>query len=112
MQRWHELGPIDLNYFVENTTTFKINYDMEFIIKDFGNGVFKGQLDKDKVEQGIARLQFVSGDCENDIYEGFYQNGVFNGVGRYIWADGSYYQGVWKDGNKEGLGKDVFTMKF
>ena len=56
MQRWHELGPIDLNYFVENTTTFKINYDMEFIIKDFGNGVFKGQLDKDKVEQGIARL--------------------------------------------------------
>lgn len=56
MQRWRELGPIDLNYFVEYTTAFEIDYNLDFIIKDFANGVFKGQLDKDNVEQGIARL--------------------------------------------------------
>ena len=112
LQRWRELGPIDLNYFVEYTTSFEIDYNLDFIIKEFGNGVFKGQLDKDNVEQGIARLQFISGDCKNDIYEGFYRDGVFNGVGRYIWADGTYYQGEWKDGDKKGKGKDVFTMKF
>ena len=90
LQRWRELGPIDLDYFCANTK-HEIDFDMQFIIKEFGNGVFKGQLDENNVEQGIARLQFVSGECENDLFEGFYKDGVFHGIGRYIWADGSYY---------------------
>lgn len=59
----------------------------------------------------MARLEFNSnGEEDNNIYEGFYVNGLQNGMGRCIWSDGSYYVGEWINGNKKGLGKEVKTM--
>lgn len=42
-----------------------------------------------------------------DKYEGHFFKGKPDGKGTYTWADGSYYEGNWKNGMKEGEGKIV-----
>ena len=32
-----------------------------------------------------------------------------NGYGRQIYCDGNYYEGYWKDGNKHGWGRKVYS---
>jgi hypothetical protein len=58
-----------------------------------------------------------SGGCKNglahgkgiaqgvDRYEGRFINGMPDGDGTYTWANGTYYEGQWKNGRKEGMGK-------
>jgi hypothetical protein len=42
-----------------------------------------------------------------DRYEGRFFKGLPDGKGIYKWADGSYYDGNWKDGMRNGQGKWV-----
>jgi hypothetical protein len=42
-----------------------------------------------------------------DKYEGHFFKGKPDGKGIYTWADGSYFDGEWKNGLKEGQGKLV-----
>mgnify|MGYP002388643376 FL=1 len=42
-----------------------------------------------------------------DYYEGTFSKGLPSGKGLYRWSDGSYYDGEWKDGKKDGRGKLV-----
>jgi hypothetical protein len=44
-----------------------------------------------------------------DSYEGQFSKGMPNGKGIYKWANGTWYEGQWKDGIKEGLGKMVLA---
>ena len=39
------------------------------------------------------------------MFDGNYENGKFEGKGTYTWADGTKYEGEFKDGLKEGFGK-------
>ena len=62
-----------------------------------------------------------SGGCKNglahgkgkaqgtDSYEGQFIKGLPSGSGTYIWENGSYYEGQWKNGMREGIGKMVLS---
>ena len=62
-----------------------------------------------------------SGDCKNglahgkgiaqgvDHYEGQFIKGKPDGKGIYKWADGTSYEGQWKDGMREGRGKMIYN---
>ncbi|MCK5169690.1 MAG: hypothetical protein KAQ75_07415, partial [Bacteroidales bacterium] len=39
-----------------------------------------------------------------DLYKGRFKNGLPHGTGKYIWEDGSYYEGNWRNGKKSGKG--------
>ncbi len=39
---------------------------------------------------------------ENDLYEGQYKDGKFEGYGRYFWPCGLFYVGLWKNGKRNG----------
>ena len=39
-----------------------------------------------------------------DIYKGSYNKGKFNGIGTYIWENGTIYQGEWKENTMSGYG--------
>ena len=39
-----------------------------------------------------------------DTYVGKFRRGLPDGTGTYTWADGSYYEGQWKGGKREGTG--------
>jgi hypothetical protein len=66
---------------------------------------------------GIAGT--YSGDCRNglangrgvaqgiDKYYGQFRDGLPHGKGTYTWQDGTYYEGQWQYGMKEGKGKLV-----
>jgi hypothetical protein len=43
-----------------------------------------------------------------DSYEGQFVRGLPDGRGTYTWANGFYYQGDWKAGQREGRGKMVY----
>lgn len=42
-----------------------------------------------------------------DYYKGSFVRGLPSGKGLYRWEDGSYYEGEWKNGKKDGKGKLV-----
>lgn len=42
-----------------------------------------------------------------DRYEGDFFKGLPEGKGKYTWANGSFYDGEWKNGKREGMGKMV-----
>lgn len=55
----------------------------------------------------------ISGDCQNgwgirkfgeDVFEGFWKNGLKDGFGTYQWKDGSKYSGNWIADKMSGLG--------
>jgi hypothetical protein len=60
-----------------------------------------------------------SGGCKNglahgkgiaqgkDRYAGQFTKGVPDGKGTYTWSDGTYYEGQWRDGRRDGMGKLV-----
>ena len=41
--------------------------------------------------------RFISGKVKNKYYEGGWSNNAFNGTGTYRFADGSFYEGEWKN---------------
>lgn len=72
-----------------------------------------------------AKLLYLSksyeGDCKKglahgegiamgeDYYKGEFKKGLPHGKGRYVWFDGSIYDGDWIHGQKDGYG--IFTQK-
>jgi len=38
------------------------------------------------------------------IYEGEWENGIYDGKGTFLWPNGSKYIGTWKDGFENGFG--------
>lgn len=51
--------------------------------------VFEGNWDKNGLKHGIGRLKFADGS----IYEGKFKEGVFAGLGKLTLQDGSKYEG-------------------
>jgi hypothetical protein len=62
----------------------------------YSGGCKKGLAHGKGIAQGIDR------------YEGHFSKGNPNGIGTYTKADGTYYEGQWKRGVKEGKGKMVY----
>ena len=50
----------------------------------------------------------VIGKYTNNKYVGEWKNDNMNGLGKYEWADGSYYEGSWKNDLPNGDGVYVF----
>jgi hypothetical protein len=46
---------------------------------------------------------------DGSIYHGGFKDDAFEGVGRYEWAAGHVYEGIWKEGVMEGTQGCVFT---
>jgi hypothetical protein len=64
------------------------------------SGQYSGECRK-----GLAHGQGLSRGI--DTYEGDFFKGLPNGKGKYTWANGSYYDGDWKNGVREGIGRMV-----
>ena len=47
--------------------------------------------------------------ADGSLYEGLWKNDKANGLGRLIHADGDVYEGEWKDDKAHGYGKYMHT---
>ena len=76
---------------------------------DSKNTLIFGQMNSNsgKIE-GISRQIFAHPN--GHVYEGQCGRDMMrNGYGRQIYCDGNYYEGYWKDGNKHGWGRKVYS---
>ena len=71
------------------------------VIKPEISGSYSGGC-KNGLAQGKGVAQGV------DYYEGQFFKGLPSGKGTYKWADGTYFEGHWENGVKEGAGKMVY----
>lgn len=55
-----------------------------------------------KCKKGLAHGEGLAEG--KDTYEGRFLKGLPNGKGKYTWADGRVYEGLWEAGKKEGKG--------
>ena len=46
---------------------------------------------------------------DGSYYEGHFQNNIYNGKGKMVWADTEKYEGNWVNGKMDGIG--VFTYQ-
>jgi hypothetical protein len=88
------------------------------VVLIFGNYVYAQQSDCKVTIADISGS--YSGGCKNglahgkgvaqgtDRYEGQFIKGMPDGKGIYKWANGTYFEGQWKNGMKEGFGKMVY----
>lgn len=68
------------------------------VLADNLKGIYSG-----KCKNGLAHgIGYASGI---DTYIGSFKKGYPDGEGRYIWASGAKYEGKWKMGKRNGLGK-------
>ncbi|MFN9902716.1 MAG: hypothetical protein ACK55Z_28830, partial [bacterium] len=56
------------------------------------------QLDHERINKEIE-------EEDGAIYKGHWKNGIKEGYGKQRWKDGSVYEGDWKDGMVSGKGK-------
>lgn len=63
---------------------------------------YEGEFKNDSYN-GSGRLFNQNGSLK---YEGNFKNGHFEGLGTYFYTSGSKYIGMWKEGVKEGEGRD------
>ena len=75
------------------------NNDCKVIMPSI-SGKYTGECKK-----GVAHGQGASQGI--DSYTGNFRNGLPDGSGTYIWANGSRYEGFWSKGMKDGTGKMV-----
>lgn len=71
---------------------------------------YKGQWvidDKNKTKKRDGEGQQTWAD--GSLYEGMWKNDKANGLGRLIHADGDVYEGEWKDDKAHGFGKYMHT---
>ena len=54
------------------------------------------------------RIEYDNGYYVGDVN----YNDVPNGYGKYVWNDGTYYEGEWRDGNKHGRGKETYSWGY
>lgn len=58
--------------------------------------------------KGDCKKGYANGVGEatgKDFYSGEFKNGLPNGKGKYVWANGDTYNGEWKKGKMEGFGE-------
>ena len=67
--------------------------------------IFKGQLDDKKNICGKGSIHYNDGR----IYEGIFENGKLNGIGKYISTNGDIYEGFFNNGNLNGKGTIIKT---
>jgi len=65
------------------------------------SGTYTGECKKG-LAHGTGMAQGI------DRYEGEFRKGLPQGRGVYRWADGTFYEGYWKMGLREGAGKMIF----
>lgn len=63
-------------------------------------GVYEGDF-RENSRYGIGKYTFADGS----FYFGDWMNNVPSGRGTFQWLDGSTYEGMWKDGKRHGQGK-------
>ena len=44
------------------------------------------------------------GKYHGDVYKGNFKNGMYDGIGVYVWNDGRIYEGEWKQQKPHGKG--------
>lgn len=88
------------------------------IVFIFGSYAYAQQSDCKVIIPAISGT--YSGGCKNglahgkgvaqgtDRYEGQFIKGMPDGKGIYKWSNGTYFEGQWKNGMKEGFGKMVY----
>jgi len=89
------------------------------VVLIFGNYVYAQQNDCKVTIADISGS--YSGGCKNglahgkgvaqgiDRYEGQFMKGKPDGKGIYKWANGTSFEGQWKNGMREGMGKMVYS---
>jgi len=60
-------------------------------------------------DQKIKLLNYKKGILSYGIYDGQMLNGIRQGKGKYVWANGDVYDGQWHDGKMQGKGKKVYA---
>ena len=65
----------------------------------------KDKYDRNNKEEGKGKYVYANGA----IYEGVWKDGKPEGKGKCVYANGAIYEGDWKDGKPEGKGKYIFT---
>ena len=88
--RWIQLGSLRLEDIIANSDK-PIDQNRPFG-KSKANQYIIGQIDSS------GRCNGVGKEINNTIYEGQFVNGDYNGYGRLIYSNGSYYIGNWVNG--------------
>ena len=91
IQRWHKLGPLNIEKMIEDN-----NLQISDVFPTHDDKYF-GQIENGE-RHGIGRLTCLS------IYEGQYRKGIRYGFGRLIYHSGSYYIGEVRGIHKHGKG--------
>ena len=93
-----KLGPFMADWDIKGQ---KETLELRKLIKEPEGTTYHGYWSKaTSKKEGYGQQVFPNGSK----YEGFWQNGAFNGNGRYIYETGDYYVGEWKDGKADGQG--------
>lgn len=66
--------------------------------------VYTGRFTGDDTIEGTLVCQFAEDEEGNDYYIGSFADGQRNGIGIYLWADGTFHIGEYSDGDFEGAG--------
>lgn len=80
---------------------FSIHFETTF---ETEQGKYDGEIDENGLCSGVGKFYYKNGD----VYDGEWKDGQRHGKGKMIYSDG-YYVGEWKNGVREGKGKDVFA---
>eukprot|EP00199_Chlamydomonas_sp_CCMP681_P003248 CAMPEP_0119102434 /NCGR_PEP_ID=MMETSP1180-20130426/1187_1 /TAXON_ID=3052 ORGANISM="Chlamydomonas cf sp, Strain CCMP681" /NCGR_SAMPLE_ID=MMETSP1180 /ASSEMBLY_ACC=CAM_ASM_000741 /LENGTH=160 /DNA_ID=CAMNT_0007086727 /DNA_START=66 /DNA_END=545 /DNA_ORIENTATION=+ len=64
-----------------------------------GDYSYTGDFEKDEI-QGVGRFTYASGT----YYEGEWFGGGYHGHGKYMWTDGRSYDGQWQQNKMHGQG--------
>ena len=97
LKKWRELGVLHATDIIKNARD-PIEYNLRVADNDNGSGF--GQVDRNGKLQGLGR------EVSDHIYEGQFKDNVYHGWGRYISSHGVYW-GFWHNGLRNGNGKFV-----
>ena len=74
----------------------------------FDDGTYVGDIVGGKAH-GRGERRWTSGDDGGNIYQGGFINGMKEGSGVLLFADGEIYDGDWKADRREGRGKETWA---
>jgi hypothetical protein len=93
-----KLGPFTVP---GDSTTTEASLEYRGVIRMDNGARYQGQWNTDtNMREGYGAQIWADGS----IYEGMWRNDKANGVGRLIHADGDVYEGNWQNDKAEGLG--------